>query len=366
MPARSASEGNPSTVVVIGPDYPDSFADNIASAFRTSGVSATVVSPYAVFARSGGMGEYSLLGRNVRRLLTRVPPLEMRLMDKPVDAALRRANPRLVISVYGYFPPELIERWRVGTPRASWVMWYPDAMVNLRDHRTFLAPWDHLFFKEPILVDVLRARTNLPASLLPQGCNPLHHRSAEAATDQEREKYTCDVVVAGNLYTYRLLVLEQLPINVNLHVHGAVGTVPPRFSPIAASHTGEFVSGRTKALAFQGATVVLNTMHFGEVLGVNSRLFEATACGGFVLTHSSPDMNRYFDAGAEVATFDSGNDLREALHYYLDGSNEEERRAIAAAGQRRAHDEHTYHHRLRELLTLTRLTSDPELMTVLA
>lgn len=305
------------------------------------------------------MFEYSYLGRNLRRALSRLPQLETRLMENPIASALRRANPKLVISVFGQFPPDLVERWREATPSATWVVWYPDAMVNLGNHRMFLAPWDRLFFKEPFLVDLLTSTTNLPTHFLPEACNPSWHRSETWSSDQERQQYACDVAVAGNLYPYRLLLLEQLPSELHLRVYGAQLPLPPRFSSVDTSHTGRFVSGRTKALAFQGAKVVLNTMHFGEIRGVNARLFEATACGGFVLTQASPELGEYFRAGSEVVTFGNAAEMREALTYYLGLSADEQRAAIATAGQRRAHADHTYHHRLRNLLSVTGVTSDP-------
>jgi spore maturation protein CgeB len=113
---------------------------------------------------------------------------------------------------------------------------------------------------------------------------------------------------------------------------------------IAASYPGEYVTDRSKFLAFTCARIVLNTLHYAEVLSANARLFEATAFGGFVVTHGSLGIRDLFESGKEVIAVDTADELREAVDYYLAASGERE--VIAAAGQRRAHSEHTYQRRI--------------------
>ena len=234
-------------------------------------------------------------------------------------------------------------------PSATWVFWYPDALSNLRAHRVLLAPYDHFFFKEPYLVDTLSSRTRLPVHMLADACNPDHHQTERPANEEERRRYDCDVAVAGNLYPYRLLVMAGIPDDVTLHIYGNPRAgVPLGFDRVARAMTREYVAGRTKALAFGGARIVLNTMHYAEICGVNARLFEGTACGGFVLSHNGPEVDRYFKPGTEIATFDSLAELADAIHHYLRA--DDERRSIAQAGQARAHRDHTYHQRLGQLL----------------
>lgn len=83
---------------------------------------------------------------------------------------------------------------------------------------------------------------------------------------------------------------------------------------------------------------------------MNCRLFEATGCGGFVLTENRPAVEDFFEAGREVATFNSRPDLLEKVRYYL--AHPQEREAIAQAGCSRAHRDHTYEIRLRRLLEI--------------
>ncbi len=335
--------------LVIGPDYLDAFATNIAAGLRGMNIPTAVVDPNAGFIRRGTLKAYSPFGLVMSEVVRRQPGARRLLVDRPVEGALRRSSPKLVISVWSEFTPEQVERWRKLTPSATWVFWYPDALSNLGGHHVLLAPYDHFFFKEPYLVDLLSNRTSLHVHMLPDACNPEHHRSETPIGEEERRRYKCDIAVAGNLYPYRLLVMAGIPDDVTLNVYGSPwGREPRGFDRIARGIKHEYVAGRTKALAFGGAKIVLNTMHYAEIRGVNVRIFEGAACGGFVLSHGGPEIDRYFTPGKEIATFESLSDLRDAIHHYLKA--DDERRSIALAGQARAHRDHTYRRRLEELL----------------
>jgi len=80
---------------------------------------------------------------------------------------------------------------------------------------------------------------------------------------------------------------------------------------------------------------------------IKARPFEVAGCGGFVLTEQAPLLERYFESGREIATFEGIADLVEQVRYWL--SNEEERAAVARRGYERVIREHTYEHRFEEI-----------------
>lgn len=354
LPAVTSEPAAPGGAVVIGPSYLDSFASNIADGLREWGYGTTTIDPTTLFRRQLTLRSFAPAGILAREVVRRISPLKAALVDRPVERQLAEADPSLVICVHAELGPSQIERFRQATPGATWVFWYPDALSNLGGHAVLLAPYDHFFFKEPYLVDQLRSRTPLSAHLLAQASNPRHHRTEPAQSDDERRRYECDVAVAGNIYPYRLLVLSGLPHGISLKIYGnPAQRVPPGFEHITSAQSGEYVTGRTKAVAFGCAKIVLNTMHYAEINGINSRLFEATACGGFVLTHTAPGLERYFAPDIEVATYNTRADLHDKVRHYLRA--DEERHRIALAGQARAALDHTYRNRIGELLAITGL-----------
>lgn len=331
----------PVEVAVIGADYPDSFAEIVTAALIDAGVRATLVDPQARYVRSGTMARFSKGSRYLDEAVKRMGRLRQVLIDGPVSSNLRQLQPQLVLSTSGYLEPEQVEAWRGAAPDATWALWYPDAVTNLGRQQMLDAPYDHLFFKDEYIVDHLRRRTGLSTHLLAEACYPARHRAEEFASAEEEAQFKCDVAVVGNIYPYRALILDAIPSHVDMRVYGNLQPhVAARRPHLQAAFSGEYVTGRRKALAFKGAKIVLNTMHFGEVRGTNARLFEATGCGGFVLTHSIPGLEEYFEPGKEVATFDTRKDLCTALEQYLTADSE--RRSMAEAGRARAHRDHTY------------------------
>ena len=79
----------------------------------------------------------------------------------------------------------------------------------------------------------------------------------------------------------------------------------------------------------------------------NMRLYEATGVGSLLLTDAKENLGELFEVGSEVIAYADEDELVEAAEHYL--SHEDERAAIAAAGQRRTLRDHTYAVRMAEL-----------------
>jgi spore maturation protein CgeB len=79
----------------------------------------------------------------------------------------------------------------------------------------------------------------------------------------------------------------------------------------------------------------------------NMRLYEATGMGALLLTEDKRNIGELFEPGTEVVVYEDKRELVDLVSYYLE--HEEERRRIAAAGQRRTLRDHTYAVRMREL-----------------
>jgi spore maturation protein CgeB len=80
----------------------------------------------------------------------------------------------------------------------------------------------------------------------------------------------------------------------------------------------------------------------------NMRLYESTGVGTLLLTDAKRNLPELFDVGKEVVSYEGPDDLVEKIEYYL--AHDDERREVAAAGQRRTLAEHTYAHRMGELV----------------
>jgi spore maturation protein CgeB len=94
--------------------------------------------------------------------------------------------------------------------------------------------------------------------------------------------------------------------------------------------------------------IVLNThIDISVTNASNMRLFEGTGVGSCLLTDWKANIRDLFEPDSEVVTYRSAEECVEKVRYLL--AHEDERRAIAAAGQRRALRDHTYERRAAQL-----------------
>ncbi len=82
----------------------------------------------------------------------------------------------------------------------------------------------------------------------------------------------------------------------------------------------------------------------------NLRLYEVTGVGSMLLTDMKDNLAEMFTPGEECAAYRDVAECVSLARHYL--ANEKERAAVAAAGKRRVLAEHTYDHRVAELLRI--------------
>lgn len=99
---------------------------------------------------------------------------------------------------------------------------------------------------------------------------------------------------------------------------------------------------------YNASKINLNITLFSLKTAVNQRVFDVPACGGFLLTDYRRDLNELFRLGKEVVSYKDRDELVELVRYFL--RHPDEREEIAKRGQARVLKEHTYGHRMRELV----------------
>src|SRR6266550_1456332 len=94
--------------------------------------------------------------------------------------------------------------------------------------------------------------------------------------------------------------------------------------------------------------VALNThIDISPISASNVRLFEATGVGTCLLTDWKENMPALFEPDKEAVTYRDARECADKVRYLLE--HDEERRAIAVAGQRRTLRDHTYTQRAEQL-----------------
>jgi spore maturation protein CgeB len=85
------------------------------------------------------------------------------------------------------------------------------------------------------------------------------------------------------------------------------------------------------------------------VYQASPRVFEALACRAFVLCDNQRDVFSLFQDGKDLVRFFDASDLMNKAKHYL--AHPEERNEIAGRGNRNVLENHTYIHRIKELLS---------------
>lgn len=101
---------------------------------------------------------------------------------------------------------------------------------------------------------------------------------------------------------------------------------------------------------FKQSKINLNMTLRSIVSGIPLRAMDIMGCGGFLLTNYQADFEEFFEAGVDYVYYTDNYDLMNKVDYYL--SHPEEREAIARNGYQKVRDNHTYGHRIREILSL--------------
>lgn len=123
----------------------------------------------------------------------------------------------------------------------------------------------------------------------------------------------------------------------------------PATSSIRGCYAGQ-AWGRHMYQILRKSKITVN--HHGNVppYANNMRLFEATGVGTLLVTDWKENLAELFEPDKEVVAYRSPEECVELIQHYLD--HDQDREAIARAGQKRTLSEHTWHHRMQELVDI--------------
>jgi spore maturation protein CgeB len=334
-------------VLVLGSyAYPDSFEWHIVDSLKHLGCTAQLV--YHGHAVSGAFGQAEKALHKAAGLLLREPE---RRIEKRILSAIDAFSPTVILVVLGsQISPKSMELIRKRTT-ARIVCWCQDQMTTLGRQYLLASGYDAVFVKDRYMHELFSGMIrSTKFYYLPEACNPRMHRPI-GLSQHDGETYGCDIMIAGTLYYYRQEILQQL-IRQLQDVHIKIWGSRPDWllDRLPGRYMGRHVYGDDKVRAALGAKICLNTLHYAEVNGLNCRAFELAGCGGFQMLTWVPALAEHFEPDVEVVTFANVEELIEKCIYYL--RNPSAATAIAERGRLRAHRDHTYEHRLTEILRI--------------
>ncbi len=268
--------------------------------------------------------------------------------------ALTNVKADLLLTVHGRRFPHVLLR-EVHYPTAVWLVDEPQEVdLSERYGRHF----DVVFTNDPNTCGVHGPHK---CWYLPLAADPRVHKPGPSRYGM------VDVTFAGSVLPERAELLSrayELTPEVSWRIVGPDRAGRARgFSPLARVWRQGTVDHAEYVELMRASRIVLDVPRDEMVsfagrtnrraipaVGVNTRVFEATATGSFLLTSDArPEVSSLFPHG-EVGLYRHGDavDLAERIRHYL--REEEEREDLAAAARETCLARHTYPARVRELL----------------
>jgi spore maturation protein CgeB len=272
-----------------------------------------------------------------------------------------RPDLMLVLNGLHVFPQDHAEQAeRVRALGVKTAIWFADDPY-CTDMSALLAPhYDYVFTHELGCVALYRENGCAAAHYLPLAVNSELFRPVQVSP-----AYMTDVCFIGNAFPNRIELFDRLApflagkrvllagaLWERLRHYGLLRQgVKPGWTPI--EETVKYYNGAKIVINIHRATADSAYNHNSRQLygySINPRTYEIAACGTLQMTDIRHDLYRYYNAGQELETYATPEELIEKLRYYLE--HEEQRRTIAANGLRRSLQEHTYASRLSAMLDI--------------
>jgi spore maturation protein CgeB len=287
------------------------------------------------------------------RLRERIPILEaisLAVINRNLVRIAERVRPGLVLVIGGHRirKPALHRLIRSGVPVVLWTTDAPRATDVMPD----TAPlYTRVFCQGTEYVDILRRRGVAGADVLPMACDPEVHRRVDVSTEDHRA-FASEVAFVGSWYENRADVLRSAA-HRPLAIWGPGWERRELPSALQACVRGAHTPPEKWVRIYSASKIVL-ALHYVDPEGrypvhqASPRVFEAMACGAFVLSDRQRDVFALFRDGEHLVSFSGSADLDRKIAYYLE--HEDERLRIAAAGRAEVLRHHTYAHRVEQLL----------------
>jgi spore maturation protein CgeB len=159
------------------------------------------------------------------------------------------------------------------------------------------------------------------------------------------------VSFVGNLFSChaeRILWLERLCERVPVQIWTAYTDGLSKTSPITRQRRGVAWGADMFSVLFKSRITLNSHVDVAEAYAGNLRLFEATGGGCLLITDWKKNLHEMFEPGKEIVAYRTADECLELIEHYLE--HDDEREAIARAGQQRTLRDHTYYGRMQELV----------------
>ena len=257
---------------------------------------------------------------------------------------VEETKPDVFFALYGRYHDEqtLRELKRRGLPT---ICWWLDDPFSVASQYMPAHLYDFFFSNSRGLAPVYRHFGVREPHFLPVGIDPAIHHPIAGVEQQY------DIVFAGDWHPNRERVLLELAQHHRLTILGPWKREIPPDSPLRPHFLRYgFFTPAEMTLLFNQARIVLNVHQWYQrwTYGINPRLFEASGCRAFQISDDKQEISEVYTPGEEMVLYNDAAELPALCAHYL--ARPDERARIAANAYARTLRDHTYVHRMQEML----------------
>ncbi len=274
------------------------------------------------------------------------------LLGQGILAHVRERRPDVLLAL-AQAPLDAGTLAEIGKEGVLRAMWFVEDHRLMNYWQTVAPHYDAFFSIEgQTAVHALSGYCGGTVRHLPCAAAPDIHRPLDLSAGEQR-LFGSAVSFMGAGYRNRREALRRF-LDLDLRIWGSDWQSA---GPLAAclQRGGRRISSEETVRIFNATKVNLNLHSSAWCDGVdpqgdfvNPRTFEIAACGGFQVVDRRALLPEVFENEREIVVADSIEEMRALTLHYLD--RPEERREIAAAARRRVLAEHTYLHRMADLV----------------
>ncbi len=270
----------------------------------------------------------------------------------------QRVKPDCIIFEIGFKPSYeglMKLRHRVSKIAGWWTM--TTKWINVDEKEASL--YDSFFFFNREFVPFAR-QMGFNAFYLPHAVNDyIFQEITSYFLDSEKKSWESDLVFVGGWHRPRQKVIEALAsLDIDLHIYGPKWLKNNILNLSVLKYIkGKGLYGERLVNKYKSARIVLNiNSWFGQKeYGINQRVFDVPACGGFLLTDYVREIEYFLEPGREIEVYGSIEELIDKVIFYL--KNDSLREKIAKKGYEKAQTLPTWRDRAKEMVMILGLPS---------
>ena len=163
--------------------------------------------------------------------------------------------------------------------------------------------------------------------------------------------YDYKVVFSGNNYGNNFHPMSNFRIGIAEYLKSFYGNDFGLFGMNWLHANGDFNhSQHEEANIYRGSKIAINCSHFNVARYNSDRLLRILGSGTFCLSYAHPEMEQDYENYKHLVYFNSLEDLKNKIDYYLE--NEDERKKIAYNGQQLVLNRNTFKHQVKNIIKL--------------